>query len=85
MAGRPMRRLHQEDVRAKIKTSQLINRLSDHGFGKVDLKPTQVDAIKALLKKTLPDLTSVQLSGPDDADGNPQPFIEVRLIAPEKA
>ena len=83
MAAR-LRKTHQDDVRAKIKTSQLVNRLSDHGFGKVDLKPTQVDAIKTLLKKTLPDLTSMQLNGPDDDDGNPtRPFIEIRLVQPQ--
>lgn len=47
--------------RAKIQTSQLINRLTDHAKGKIDLLPTQVKAIEVLLRKTLPDLTSVDL------------------------
>ena len=62
-AGRPMGRLHQEDVRAKIQASQLINRLTDHALGQVDLEPTQVRAIEILLKKTLPDLSAVEMAG----------------------
>lgn len=60
-----LRTMHQEDVRAKIKTSQLINRLSDHALGAVDLSVTQIRAIEILLRKSLSDLTSIQLSGPD--------------------
>ena len=64
-AGRPMGRLHQEDVRAKIQTSQLINRLTDHALGNNDVKleTSQVRAIEVLLKKTLPDLSAVEMSG----------------------
>jgi hypothetical protein len=58
-----LRKTHQEDVRTKIQTSQLINRLSDHGLGKLDLSPTQVRSIEVLLKKTLPDLQSIEHSG----------------------
>ena len=63
MAGRPMGRLHQDDVRAKIQTSQLVNRLTDHALGTIELSPTQVRAIEILIKKTLPDLSAVDLSG----------------------
>ena len=58
-----MGRLHQDDVRAKIQTSQLVNRLTDHALGTIELSPTQVRAIEILIKKTLPDLQSVDLSG----------------------
>jgi hypothetical protein len=58
-----LRKTHQEDVRTKIQTSQLINRLSNHGLGKVDLSPTQVQSINILLRKTLPDLQAVQHTG----------------------
>jgi hypothetical protein len=60
-----MRKTHQDDVRAKIQTSQLINRLTDHALGKVDLSPTQVRAIEILIRKTLPDLQALQHSGED--------------------
>lgn len=52
-----------ESVRAKIKTSMLINRLADHAFGKVKLEASQVRSIEVLLKKTLPDLQTIELKG----------------------
>ena len=61
-----LRKTHQDDVRAKIQTSQLINRLTDHALGEVELSPTQVRAIEILLKKRLPDLQAMQLSGDDE-------------------
>lgn len=51
---------HQDAARAKIQTSQLINRLTDHVFDKVELSSTQVKGIEILLRKTLPDLQSVE-------------------------
>lgn len=62
MAAR-LRPHHQEEVRAKIKTSQLINRLTDHALGKVEMSATQVTAAATLIRKTLPDLSAVELSG----------------------
>lgn len=61
-----LRTMHQDDVRAKIQTSQIINRLTDHIDGKVELSASQVTAAMGLLKKTLPDLSSVELRGNDD-------------------
>jgi len=58
-----MRKTHQDDVRAKIQTSQLINRLTEHALGNVELSATQVRAIEVLIKKTLPDLSAVELTG----------------------
>lgn len=63
MAARTKKIRHDEETRARIKTSQLINRLTDHVDGKVDLKPTQVTAALGLLKKTLPDLQATEHSG----------------------
>lgn len=62
MAARLNRR-HQDMVRDKIQASQLINRLEDHALGSVELSQTQIKAIEILLKKTLPDLTSTELTG----------------------
>jgi len=47
-------------VRDRIKTSMLINRLTGHAEGTVDLQPTQVKAIEILLRKTLPDLQAIE-------------------------
>lgn len=63
MAARTMRIMHQDDVRAKIQTSQLVKRLEDHALGLLDLTTTQIKAIEVLIRKTLPDLQSVEHSG----------------------
>lgn len=65
MAAR-LRKMHQDDVRAKIQTSQLLNRLTDHALGAIELTTTQVRSIEVLLKKVLPDLSAVELSGDED-------------------
>lgn len=65
MAAR-LRKTHQDDVRAKIQTSQLVNRLTDHALGIVELTATQVRAIEILIKKTLPDLSAIDLGTDDD-------------------
>lgn len=66
MAAR-LRPHHQDEVRSKIQASQLINRLSDHVLGDVDLSNSQVRACEVLLRKVLPDLSSVELSSDPDA------------------
>lgn len=54
---------HSEMVRSKIQASQLINRLQDHVFGTVEMTPTQLKAAEVLLKKSLPDLQALNISG----------------------
>jgi hypothetical protein len=67
MAGRPINKLHQEDVRKKIQVSQLLNVLQNHALGETeDLSPTRMKAIEILLRKSMPDMASVTISG--DAD-----------------
>lgn len=61
MAARKNRINHTDSCREKIKTSQLLNRLQDHALGIIELEKTQIDAIKILLGKTLPDLSAVAL------------------------
>lgn len=63
MAARKLRPFHTDEIRAKIQTSQLLNRLTDHALGKIDLAPTQVRSIEVLLKKSIPDLQAIQLEG----------------------
>lgn len=52
-----------EQVRERIKSSMLVNRLSDHVLGTVELTSTQVAAALGLLRKTMPDLAAVAHSG----------------------
>jgi hypothetical protein len=61
MAARKRRIRHDDDTRAKIQATQLINRLTAHINGDVELTSTQVRGIEILLKKTLPDLQSIDL------------------------
>lgn len=65
MAARKSLR-HDATARQNIQTSQLVNRLSDHAKGKNEMSPTQVKAAEILLRKSLPDLASVTLSGDPD-------------------
>lgn len=66
MAARTVKIRHDEETRAKIQTSQLLNRLNDHVFNGVEISTTQMKAIEILLRKTLPDLAAVQISGDQD-------------------
>ena len=56
MAAR-LRPRHQDEIREKIRASQLVNRLEDHVLGEVEMKPTQVTAALGLLKKCVPDIS----------------------------
>lgn len=65
----------QEQTRAAIQTSQLINRLQDFALGKdgVEIDTGRLKAIEVLLRKSLPDLSAITLGG--DPDGEPVKFI----------
>lgn len=80
--GRPMNKLHQDDVRSKIQASQLINRLTDHALGELELSNTQVRAIEILLKKTIPDLSAVEHTG--DADNPIAHSIQFAIVDPKE-
>jgi hypothetical protein len=54
---------NQQSVRDKIQATQLVNRLTDHALGKISLEATQIKAIEILLKKSVPDLSAVTISG----------------------
>ncbi len=67
MAGRPMNKLHQEDVRSKIQASQLVNVLQNHALTDgSEISMSRMKAIEILLRKSIPDLSSVQLSGDEN-------------------
>lgn len=68
MAGRPMGRRHQDDVRAKIQVSQLLNVLHKQALedDAAEISNIRLKAIEILLKKSLPDMTAVTISGDED-------------------
>jgi len=79
-AGRPLGKRHQEDVRAKIQASQIINRLMSAFDGTIELSQTQVNIGKTLLDKALPDLKAMELSGDVNVG-----FHEILLKARERS
>ena len=66
MAARTRTKLHDDEVRRRIQTSQLINRLNDNAMGKIELSQGQIKSIEILLKKSIPDLANIQLSGDEE-------------------
>ncbi len=51
---------HDTQTRAKIRTSQLVNRLEACALGEIELPSDNLKAIEILLNKTLPNLASVE-------------------------
>lgn len=63
----------QEQTRAAIQTTQLVKRLQHFALAEkdeqdvlVDIDPVRLKAIEILLRKSLPDLSSVTLTGDPD-------------------
>jgi hypothetical protein len=66
MAAR-LRKYHSDEVRAKIQASQLINVLQNHALnGGEELPQSRMKAIEILLRKSVPDLSAVTISGDED-------------------
>lgn len=63
MAARTLRPKHSDEVRAKIQASQLINRLQNHVLGDGKLTATQLKAAEILLRKSVPDLSRIEMLG----------------------
>ena len=79
MAATKRTATRHEDARRKIQTARLVERLSRHVLGEVDLSSSQVSAGLGLLKKTLPDLMRAQVTGADGADL----AFTVKLVKPD--
>ena len=70
MPARVKKIRHDENTRAKIQAGNILHRLQAYFFDQIDpetkqpvkLNPIQVTIGLALLKKTLPDLTSVEIN-----------------------
>ncbi len=56
-----------DETRQKIQASMLINSLTSHVLEGTKMEATQVRAAEILLKKTLPDLQSTEISSPEGA------------------
>jgi hypothetical protein len=57
----------QEQARSAIQTSQLINRLQGYALGEIaEIETGRLRAIEVLLRKTLPDLQAITISGDEE-------------------
>lgn len=56
-----------DEHRVKIQNSNILNALVEHVTGQRDMSATQVTAGLGLLKKVLPDMQAMQVSGDDDS------------------
>jgi hypothetical protein len=78
MAAR-LNKLHTDEIRAKIQASQLINVLQNHALGKgSDIPMSRMKAIEILLRKSVPDLSSVTVSG--DAENPLRTIGQIELV-----
>jgi hypothetical protein len=67
MAARTVTPNHKAEVRERIKVSQLLNRLHENALAKTDvMTPGQIRSAEILLKKALPDLSTVTHEGNDE-------------------
>lgn len=69
---------HPDEVKEKIRVSQILNRLNGHSLGEVEMTATQVNAAKILLAKVIPDLRAIEHSG---EIGNPDKVSDAELDA----
>lgn len=58
---------HQQLIRDKINAALLVERLTECALGQTELTSQQMKAIEILLKKSVPDLSSVEMTGDADA------------------
>lgn len=73
---------HQDDIRAKIGTITIVQRLQGHINGTVEMSSTQVQAAKILLDKTISNAPQItEVSGPG---GGPQEHVIRPQLTPEE-
>ena len=57
---------HTDMVRQKIQASGLIDRLTRHANGDIEMSSTQVRAAEVLLDRSVPKLSQIQHTGDED-------------------
>ena len=65
MAARINKPLHDDKTKARIRASQLLNRLNSFAIGEIEMSAAQVNAAKIVIGKVVPDLKSVELANRD--------------------
>lgn len=84
MRGRKPGFVLSDAHRVKIQNSNILNALVEHVEGKREMSATQVSAGVALLRKVMPDLQSMALTGDEDNPVHVRNRIE-RVIVDKKA
>lgn len=74
MAARTHKIRHDDETRAKIQATQIINRLHGCVMGEITLDAQQVSSAKTLLNKVLPDLQSIEQNNTHDVS---DPILEL--------
>lgn len=62
MAARTLRPKHTEDIRRKIQASVIIDLLTKHMKGEREMSPSQIRSAEILLKKSVPDIISTEMT-----------------------
>ena len=67
MAARtnPLSQPKLDEMRRRIKATLLLKALEDHVLSGTEMKASQIRAAETLLRKVVPDLASVQVTGAD--------------------
>ncbi len=63
MTARTLRPYQDERTRAAIQSTMLVRRLQDCALGKTKMTREQIKCAEILLRKTIPDLASLQVGG----------------------
>lgn len=81
MAARTRKVNPTREWKDQIQASMLMNRLRDHGLGKIDLSPAQVKSIEVILSKLVPSLSSVEQTITDERDTLQDSDLATRLAS----
>ena len=63
MAARTVKTKHDDRTKERIRASFLLNRLSSHASGEIEMSSTQINAAKIVIGKIVPDLKAVEHTG----------------------
>lgn len=79
MAARVNKIKHDDKTKRLISASQLLNRLTSHAKGEIEMTQSQVNAARIVIGKAIPDLKTVELTG--DAENPIQMIQKIELVA----
>ena len=74
-ARKPRETFHSEHTRKRIKTGLLVKRMQEHALGIIEMTPSQITAAQTLLRKTVPDLSAVDMNVKGSLEANLIDFV----------